>query len=153
MQFSVHIRFVVFRNCRTAVIFSVVSCIKAYNGVSMTCFDIFRKLSSLLYYIICGKNANDKGRGENCVKRYLSFYRGEITDTAYDGICHDNDYVWTKGCEDLIRKAKADKPIFAFLGLNNPHLPYHAERNILTLLTKALSHRQKHCQSLKTIKH
>lgn len=89
-------------------------------------------------YNKCGKNAKDEGRGEKGEKRYLSFYRGEITNTADDGICHDNDYVWTKGCEDLIRKAKADKPIFAFLGLNNPHPPYHAEKKYLDLIDENL---------------
>lgn len=89
-------------------------------------------------YNKCGKNAKDEGRGEKGEKRYLSFYRGEITNTQDDGICHDNDYVWTKGCEDLIRKAKADKPIFAFLGLNNPHPPYHAEKKYLDLIDESL---------------
>ena len=89
-------------------------------------------------YNKCGKNAKDEGRGEKGEKRYLSFYRGEITNTAEDGICHDNDYVWTKGCEDLIRTAKADKPIFAFLGLNNPHPPYHAEKKYLELIDESL---------------
>lgn len=89
-------------------------------------------------YNKCGKNAKDEGRGEKGEKRYLSFYRGEITNTQDDGICHDNDYVWTKGCEDLIRKAKADKPIFAFLGLNNPHPPYHAEKKYLDLIDENL---------------
>ncbi len=89
-------------------------------------------------YNKCGKNAKDEGRGEKDDKRYLSFYRGEITNTQDDGICHDNDYVWTKGCEDLIRKTKADKPIFAFLGLNNPHPPYHAEKKYLDLIDENL---------------
>ncbi len=89
-------------------------------------------------YNICGKNAKDEGRGEKGDKRYLSFYRGEITNIQDDGICHDNDYVWTKGCEDLIRKAKSDKPIFAFLGLNNPHPPYHAEKKYLDLIDESL---------------
>lgn len=89
-------------------------------------------------YNKCGKKAKDEGRGEKGEKRYTSFYRGEITNTMDDGICHDNDYVWTLGCEQLIRKAKADKPIFAFLGLNNPHPPYHAEKKYLDMIDESL---------------
>lgn len=88
-------------------------------------------------YNKCGKKAKDEGRGERDDKRYLSFYRGEITNVEEDGMCHDNDWVWTKGCEDLIRKAKSDEPIFAFLGLNNPHPPYHAEKKFLDLIDEA----------------
>lgn len=89
-------------------------------------------------YNKCGKKAKDEGRGSKDEKRYLSFYRGEITNVDDDGVCRDNDWVWTKGCEDLIKKAKSDKPIFAFLGLNNPHPPYHAEKKYLDLIDENL---------------
>lgn len=78
----------------------------------------------------------DDGRGDKGDKRYMSFYRGEVHTENKDGICHDNDYQWSKGCEELIRKAKKDKPIFAFLGLNNPHPPYHAEKKYLDYIDK-----------------
>lgn len=89
-------------------------------------------------YNKCGKPPKDEGRGEKGDKRYFSFYRGEVINTEADGICHDNDWQWTKGCEDLIRKAKPDEPIFAFLGLNNPHPPYHAEKKYLDLIDETL---------------
>lgn len=89
-------------------------------------------------YNKCGKPPKDEGRGEKDDKRYFSFYRGEITNTGADGICCDNDMQWTKGCEELIRKAKPDEPIFAFLGLNNPHPPYHAEKKYLDMIDGSL---------------
>ena len=89
-------------------------------------------------YNKCGKKVKDEGRGEKGDKRYLSFYRGEIKTDSADGICHDNDYRWTSGCEELIKNAKPDEPIFAFLGLNNPHPPYHAEKRFLDLIDESL---------------
>lgn len=80
----------------------------------------------------------DDGRGEKTDKRYLSFYRGEIHTENPDGICRDNDFEWGSGCERLIRSAKPDEPIFAFLGLNNPHPPYHAEKRFLDLIDESL---------------
>lgn len=80
----------------------------------------------------------DDGRGDKNDKRYMSFYRGEIHTDNADGMCHDNDYQWTVGCEELIRRAKSDQPIFAFLGLNNPHPPYHAEKKYLDLIDDSL---------------
>lgn len=38
------------------------------------------------------------------------------------------------GCEELIGNIKSDKPIFAFLGLMNPHPPYRAEQKYLDLI-------------------
>ncbi len=96
----------------------------------------FKECTSEIYNK-CGKKPKDEGRGEKGDKRYLSFYRGEITNVESDGMCHDNDWVWTKGCEDLIRKTKPDEPIFAFLGLNNPHPPYHAEKRFLDLIDES----------------
>lgn len=89
-------------------------------------------------YNKCGKKVVDEGRGEPDSKRYFSFYRGEIKNTDSDGICRDNDYEWTHGCEELIRNAPADKPFFAFLGLNNPHPPYHAEKRFLDKIDESL---------------
>lgn len=90
-------------------------------------------------YNKCGKDKiKDEGRGDINDKRYLSFYRGEIKTDNIDGICHDNDYQWTVGCEEIIRKAKKGKPLFAFLGLNNPHPPYRAEKRFLDLIDDSL---------------
>lgn len=89
-------------------------------------------------YNKCGKKVIDEGRGKKGEKRYLSFYRGEIKNTNSDGICPDNDLQWTLGCEELIRKTDIDKPIFAFLGLNNPHPPYHAEKRFLDKIDEKL---------------
>lgn len=89
-------------------------------------------------YNKCGKKVKDEGRGEKGDKRYLSFYRGEIKNTNSQGICPDNDLQWTLGCEEFIRKASSDKPIFAFLGLNNPHPPYHAEKRFLDKIDENL---------------
>lgn len=89
-------------------------------------------------YNKCGRDQiKDDGRGDKNDKRYYSFYRGEIHTRNADGVCHDNDYQWTKGCIELIKKKK-NKPIFAFLGLNNPHPPYHAERKYLNLIDENL---------------
>ena len=90
-------------------------------------------------YNKCGKDRIvDDGRGEKGDKRYFSFYRGEIKTDNPDGICRDNDYQWTCGCEELIYKSDKNKPLFAFLGLNNPHPPYHAEKKYLDLIDESL---------------
>ena len=87
-------------------------------------------------YNKCGSDKiADDGRGERSSKRYNSFYRGEVHTSNPDGICHDNDYQWTVGCEELIKNiGKSDKPVFAFLGLMNPHPPYRAEKKYLDLI-------------------
>lgn len=86
-------------------------------------------------YNICGKDKiTDDGRGKRGLPQFNSFYRGVIPVKNNDGICHDNDYQWTVGCEELIRNAKKDKPFFAFLGLMNPHPPYRAEQKYLDLI-------------------
>lgn len=86
-------------------------------------------------YNKCGSDKIvDDGRGDKKSKQYNSFYRGVIHTDNEDGICHDNDYQWTTGCEELIKKANKDKPFFAFLGLMNPHPPYRAEQKYLDLI-------------------
>lgn len=90
-------------------------------------------------YNKCGHDQiKDDGRGDKNDKRYMSFYRGEVHTSNKDGMCHDNDYQWTVGCEELIKQADKGKPIFAFLGLNNPHPPYHAEKKYLDLIDERL---------------
>ena len=90
-------------------------------------------------YNKCGRDhIIDDGRGEPDDKRYFSFFRGEIHTDNKDGICHDNDYQWTLGCEELIKNTDKNKPIFAFLGLNNPHPPYHAEKKYLDMIDEKL---------------
>lgn len=86
-------------------------------------------------YNRCGSDKiTDGGRGGRDDKRYKSFYRGAVNTDNADGICHDNDYQWTLGCEELIKKADCSKPFFAFLGLMNPHPPYRAEQKYLDLI-------------------
>ena len=86
-------------------------------------------------YNKCGSDKIvDDGRGDRNTKRYKSFYRGIVHTDNEDGICHDNDYQWTVGCENLIRNMQSDKPFFAFLGLMNPHPPYRAEQKYLDLI-------------------
>lgn len=90
-------------------------------------------------YNKCGPDKiKDEGRGEPDDKRYFSFYRGEVFTDNADGFTHDNDWQWTKGCEELIRTAKKDEPIFAFLGLNAPHPPYHAEKRFLDRIDESM---------------
>lgn len=89
-------------------------------------------------YSVCGKDKiTDDGKGEKNSARYNSFYRGVVHTDNKDGICHDNDYQWTCGCEELIRGFKGDKPIFAFLALMNPHPPYRCEQKYLDLIDES----------------
>ena len=89
-------------------------------------------------YNKCGPDKiRDDGRGSRDDKRYNSFYRGVIHTDNSDGVCRDNDYQWTLGCEELIGNIKSDKPIFAFLGLMNPHPPYRAEQKYLDLIDES----------------
>lgn len=87
---------------------------------------------------VYGKNGpesmKDEGRGEPGSQRYFSFYRGVVESKHEDGLCHDNDYQWSIGCEEFIRKNKGDKPFFAFLALNAPHPPYRCEQRFLDLI-------------------
>lgn len=86
-------------------------------------------------YNKCGSDKiTDEGRGERGSQQYNSFYRGVIHTDNEDGICHDNDYQWTVGCEELINKINGKKPFFAFLGLMNPHPPYRVEQKYLDLI-------------------
>ncbi len=87
-------------------------------------------------YNKCGSDKiTDDGRGGRNSQQFNSFYRGEIHTDNPDRICHDNDYQWTVGCEELINNInKSDKPVFAFLGLMNPHPPYRAEKKYLDLI-------------------
>lgn len=79
----------------------------------------------------------DDGRGDKNSKQYKSFYRGIVHTDNADGVCHDNDYQWTVGCEKLIRNIKSDKPFFAFLGLMNPHPPYRVEQKYYDLIDES----------------
>ncbi|MFR5876585.1 MAG: sulfatase-like hydrolase/transferase [Eubacterium sp.] len=89
-------------------------------------------------YNKCGADKiTDDGRGDRNSKRYNSFYRGTVHTDNADGICHDNDYQWTVGCEKLIRNVRKGKPFFAFLGLMNPHPPYRAEQKYLDLIDES----------------
>lgn len=89
-------------------------------------------------YNKCGSDRMvDDGRGDRNSKRYKSFYRGVLHTDNTDGVCHDNDYQWTAGCEELIRNIKDGKPVFAFLGLMNPHPPYRAEQKYLDLIDES----------------
>lgn len=97
-----------------------------------------KRCTDKIYNLAGRDKIKDEGRGAPGDKRYFSFYRGEVATENADGFCHDNDWQWTIGCEELIRSAKRDKPIFAFLGLNNPHPPYHAEKRFLDRIDPVL---------------
>lgn len=91
-----------------------------------------------IIYTKCGEKINDEGRGDSSDKRYKSFYRGRILPKSTDGICRDNDWEWCLGCESFIKKAKSDKPFFAFLGLMDPHPPYRVEKKYYDLIDENL---------------
>ena len=95
------------------------------------CFD-------KVYYKCGSDKGKDDGRGEPGSIRYKSFLRGTVKTNNVDGISHDNDYQWTVGCTELIKNANKNKPIFAFLGLMNPHPPYKAEKKYLDLIDESL---------------
>lgn len=89
-------------------------------------------------YNKCGADKiTDEGRGARDSQQYNSFYRGVVRTNNADGICHDNDYQWTVGCEELINKINGKKPFFAFLGLMNPHPPYRVEQKYLDLIDES----------------
>lgn len=95
-----------------------------------------RECSDRIYYRAGRDRLKDDGRGEKGSERYRSFYRGTLSTDNEDGICHDNDYQWTLGCEEFIRN-HGDGPFFAFLGLMNPHPPYRAEEKYLRLIDES----------------
>ncbi len=97
-----------------------------------------KRCTSEIYNKAGADKIRDEGRGDKSDKRYLSFYRGEVFTDNADGFTHDNDWQWTAGCEALIRRAGKDEPIFAFLGLNAPHPPYHAEKRFLNKIDESL---------------
>lgn len=83
-------------------------------------------------YNKCGREKiSDQGRGKPGTPRYRSFYRGAIDTKTPGGDCADNDWAWTHGCAQMIRRHKGERPFFAFLGLMDPHPPYRAEQKYL----------------------
>lgn len=96
-----------------------------------------KKCTDKIYNKCGGDRPKDDGRGEKGDPRYFSFLRGTIRTNNADGITHDNDFVWTNGLEKAIKTADKDKPLFAFLGLMNPHPPYKAEKKYLDLIDES----------------
>ncbi len=72
----------------------------------------------------------DEGRGEKESDRYFSFYRGIVTPKS-GTIANNGDFAYTKSlCKRIINRP-SDRPLFAFLGLFDPHPPYRVEREFL----------------------
>lgn len=72
----------------------------------------------------------DEGRGEKESDRYFSFYRGIVTPKS-GTIANNGDFAYTKSlCKRIINRP-SDRPLFAFLGLFDPHPPYRVEQEFL----------------------